>query len=77
MTLVAPVLEHDVVSLTYTIGGNPIRDLAHNNAIALSNYAIVNTTDNTAPTLSNLSVIGSALTMSYDEVLDATSIPLN
>lgn len=35
----------DVPTISYTPGGNPIRDIAHNNAVALVNYAVTNNVD--------------------------------
>ena len=52
LTVTPGVAHGDTVTVTYTVGTNPIQDLAGNDAAALSAHAVTNQTpDTTAPTV--------------------------
>ena len=76
LTLAAAVTALDTVTLSYVPGTNPIQDAAGNDAAALTNQAVVNSTaDTTAPLLSSATVNGATVTLTYDEALDTASVP--
>ena len=77
LTLASAVTSGQTVTLVYTVPtSNPIQDAAGNDAAALTNQAVTNSTgDTTAPVLSTAAVNGSALTLTYNEALDGTSTP--
>ncbi len=66
------------VTVSYTVGANPIKDLAGNDAAALSTQAVTNNTqssDMTNPTISGATVDGTSLVLNYNEALDTGSTP--
>ena len=67
------------VTVSYTNPGtNPIEDLAGNDAANLINEHVENDTpdpDQSGPVLQSRGVNGAALTLTYDEDLDSTSVP--
>ncbi len=76
LTLGTAVEHGQTVTLSYTKGVNPIQDTSANEAVNLTNQAVVNNTlDLTLPTLSSASVNDNTLVMEYSEALDETSIP--
>ena len=77
LTLATAVASGDTVTLNYTVlRTNPVQDLAGSDAGALSNLDVTNiTADSTAPTLDTASVNGASLVLTYDENLDANSVP--
>ena len=77
MTLtLSPVTPGEAVTVTYVAGSNPVQDEAGNDAGALTDRAVTNTTpDTTAPTLSSATVNGDSLVLTYNEALDASSTP--
>ena len=79
LTLSSAVAPNQAVRLSYAVpNANPIRDAAGNNAVALTNEAVTNNTqDTTAPALSSAKVTGTKLVLTYDEALDPGSTPAN
>ncbi len=78
LSLATPPNDSQAVRISYTAGTNPIRDLALNNAAALSQQPVTNlTTDTVAPSRTSMSTnaAGTQLTISYDEPLDTGSTP--
>jgi uncharacterized repeat protein (TIGR02059 family) len=79
LTLSGAVAIGATVTVSYTAGGAPIRDVAGNNAANLSSQAVTNnsTDDQTAPTLSSAAVAsdGLSLVLTYSEALDTGSVP--
>ena len=80
LTLSSPVTSGQTVTLSYTVPAtNPVQDVAGNDAAALSGQAVTNNTpgggDLTPPNLTNAAVNGAALTLGYNEPLDAGSVP--
>ncbi len=83
LTLSAAVAEGAAIALTYTAptalelsnmpGLKYLRD-QQRNAASLNNFALTNLTD-TAPVVSSATVDGAALTVLFDQALDAGSIP--
>lgn len=73
LTLTAAVYATDTVMLSYLPGVHPIRDAAGNPAAALTGRPV--TWDATAPRLISATVDGSMLVLTYDEALDAGSVP--
>ena len=69
LTLAAPVQPNQAVSIDYTPGANPIQDAAGNDAAPLSG------TDVRPPQLTRATVNAGRLVLTYDETLDAASIP--
>ena len=81
LTLATAATHGQAVEITYSPSGtgNRIRDLAGNDADALTNRAVTNNTpapDTTAPVLVSATVNGFALVLTYDEALDPGSVPL-
>ena len=79
-TLAYPVVGGDTVTVSYVVptgaDPNPIRDVAENNAAALTKRAVTNeTNDTTAPVLQTATVNGDLLVLTYDEALDTNSTP--
>lgn len=64
ITLSTDYANGDLPTISYTPGGNPIRDIAHNNAIALINYTVVN----------NVNVARESVSISLDNQLMKTSV---
>ena len=80
LTLSPAAVNGETITLGYTPGTSPIEDVAGNNAAALNNEPITNNTppaDITPPVFQSAAVNGSALTMSYNEVLNPGSTPPN
>ena len=77
LTLSSAVTHGQTVVLSYTVpNANPTQDAAGNDAAALTNQAVTNSTpDTTAPVLSTATVNGTSLVLTYDEPLDSTSTP--
>ena len=77
LTLAPGVANGDTVTLDYTVGTNPIEDVAGNDALPLTGQAVTNTTpaDVTAPVLQTAEVNGTSLVLTYDEALNAGSTP--
>ena len=80
LTLSAPVSSEATVTVSYTAptatGTNPVQDVAGNPAANLMMQAVTNSTpDNTPPMLTGAAVNGNMLTLTYDEPLDAASMP--
>ena len=69
LTLAAPVHPNQAVSIDYTPGANPIQDASGNDAAPLSG------TDVRPPQLTRATVNASRLVLTYDETLDAASVP--
>lgn len=64
-----------VVTLSYTAGSYPIRDLSNNALASFSNYSIQNGVDLKAPVLQTVTSTGSTVTLNYDEELDSSYVP--
>ena len=77
LTLGTAATAGQTVTLSYTKPGtNPIRDLAGNDAAAISNRAVTNVTgDTTVPTFSSATVDGKELVVTFSEALDTASVP--
>ena len=77
LTLATAVTHGQPVTVAYTPGANPIRDAAGNDAAAIpSSQSATNlTADTTAPMLFSTVVVGTTLTLTYDEALDTASTP--
>ena len=76
LTLSSAVTPGEAVTVTYVAGSNPVQDEAGNDAGALTDRAVTNTTtDTTAPTLSSATVNGDSLVLTYNEALDTSSTP--
>ena len=77
LTLAAAVSAGQAVTVSYTVpSSGPIQDFAGIDAASLSDHGVVNTTgDGTAPALRSATVAGTALVLTYDEVLDPDSEP--
>jgi uncharacterized repeat protein (TIGR02059 family) len=77
ITLSVAVFAANSVTVSYTAGATPIEDRAGNNAVNLTNNAVINQTpgDTLAPTITALDVNGASLTIQYSENLDASSVP--
>ena len=77
LTLSPAVTDGQAVTVSYTVPGtNPVRDRSRNDAAALSDQTVTNTTpDTTAPTLTTAAVNGVSLVLTYNEALDTGSTP--
>ena len=76
LILQTPAQPLDLVTISYTAGTNPIQDISGNNAVNLVNETVTNnTTDTTAPVIQSSTIDASTLVLTYDENLDATSVP--
>ncbi len=83
LTLAAPVIHGQTVTVGYTDPSaandlNAIQDSGFNDAVSISNRAVVNqTSDVAAPVFANAVVTenGKYLVLSYDEALDAAHVP--
>ena len=74
-----PVSAGESVTLAYTVGANPVLDLAGNSALAFSESSVTNNTDGDvdAPTLQNASIDGDTVILSYNEDLTTSPVPEN
>ena len=71
LTLGTAATAGQTVTVAYTKGSNPIRDLAGNDAAALSSQAVNNITDDTTlPTFSSATVKGTSLVVRFSEAMD-------
>ena len=80
LTLASAVSHGDAVTVSYAVptgaDAMPIRDGVENNVNALTNRTVTNDTpDTTAPALDTAAVMGASLVLTYDEALDAGSVP--
>ncbi|MCQ6562712.1 SwmB domain-containing protein [Paenibacillus mendelii] len=74
ITLLTPPLPAQPVVLTYLPGQPSIRDTSGNTASSLVDYTILRP-DNTPPLLMNAVSDGMNVTLQYNELLDAASVP--
>lgn len=78
ITLNTAAAQSDIVLLSYVPGISPIKDLAGNQAAALTDQQVMNNTaaaDTTAPMLTSATIVESLITVSYNESLDPSSVP--
>ena len=82
LTLAAPVVASDVVTLSYTDptsgnDANAIQDLTGNDMASVSNFSVTNgaVVDTTAPVLQSAMAQGTTLTLTYNEALDPAHQP--
>ena len=81
LALATAVQAGQTVTLDYTPGTNPIQDAAGNDAAPLSGQPVTNNTpggpvtDTRAPLLTQTTVNAATLVLTYDETLDAASVP--
>jgi uncharacterized repeat protein (TIGR02059 family) len=82
LTLAAPVVAGDVVTLSYTDptsgdDANAIQDLTGNDMASVSNFSVTNgaVVDTTAPVLQSAVAQGTTLTLTYNEALDPAHQP--
>ena len=81
LTLATAVQAGQTVTLDYTPGANPIQDAAGNDAAPLSGQLVTNNTpggpvtDTRAPLLTQTTLNAATLVLTYDETLDAASVP--
>ncbi|SEN63961.1 Ig-like domain-containing protein [Paenibacillus sp. OV219] len=65
------------VTLSYSSTGSyPVRDVAGNALVSFSNFTIQNGEDLRAPELKTITASGTTITLTYDEELDTSKIPL-
>ncbi|AZN38539.1 Ig-like domain-containing protein [Paenibacillus albus] len=64
-----------VVTLAYSSGSYPIRDLSNNALVSFSNFPIQNGVDTTSPVLQSVTSTSSTITLNYNEDLDSSYIP--
>jgi uncharacterized repeat protein (TIGR02059 family) len=80
LTVSVAIYEGDSYTLDYTAGTNPIRDEYTNNADDFTNQSVTNnsTVDGDAPVIQSavIPADGLSITMTYDELLDETSVPV-
>lgn len=81
LTVSVAFVSTDSISVSYTPGANPVKDIAGNNAASLSSQSVtnsVNPPDVTAPSISTSTVENSSrsnVVLTYSEALDESSIP--
>ena len=77
LTLASAVIEGDTVQVRYTKpSSNPLKANANDAEVAtFTNQNVTNDTDSTAPSFVSASVDGAALTVTFNEDLDSTSVP--
>ncbi len=75
LTLSPNVKSGDNVTVSYTASTNPAQDDAGNNAADLNNQPAVNNVETVPPALNDATINGSNLILSYNEELDANSVP--
>ncbi len=81
LALATAVQAGQTVTLDYTPGANPIQDAAGHDAAPLSGQLVTNNTpggpvtDTRAPLLTQTTVNAATLVLTYDETLDAASVP--
>ena len=73
MILETPAMPGEEVTLTYTSGVKPIRNITGVDAVSFTDLPIENISK--APVLLEASVLDDQLTLTYDEPLDETSVP--
>ena len=79
-TAASPVVSTDAVTASYTPGSSPIQDVAGNDAASFSGTSVTNDTpaaDTTPPVFQSATINGTAVSMTYDEALNAGSTPAN
>lgn len=76
LTLDETVISTETMTISYTVGSNPIKDSADRNAAALSNKQVVNiTSDIITPVMASGTINGTSLLLNYTEELDSGSTP--
>lgn len=78
LTIAAPVLAIDTVSVSYTPATKPIQDVLGNDAATFTSKPVTNSTpkDTVVPVFSSATVDIATVTLVYNEKLDPASIPL-
>lgn len=64
------------VSVSYTPGSAPLRDLSGNAAAAFADFFVQNANDTQAPTISSAVAIGTSVKLTFNEGLSPSSVPL-
>lgn len=76
LTLDETVNSSETMTISYSVGANPIKDAADRNAAALINKQVVNiTSDSIVPVMATGTINGTALLLNYTEQLDSGSVP--
>ena len=77
LTLSSAAGHGETVTVSYAVpSGDPVQDVAGNDAAALSDRTVTNETpDEAVPVLRSAVVNGAALVLTYDEALDTGSVP--
>ena len=78
LTLTTALAEGAAVALSYVVpSANPLQDVAGNEAVALTNQAVTNQTDVTAPTFASAGTSdrGDTIAVEFGEALDAAHVP--
>ncbi|OUM94960.1 MAG: hypothetical protein A9Z00_11970 [Thermobacillus sp. ZCTH02-B1] len=75
LTLSSSVTTEGPVSVYYSSGAYPLRDVAGNTVASFSNFPVRNTLDKTPPVLQSIYGSGNTIMLMYNETLDSGSVP--
>ncbi|TFE29017.1 Ig-like domain-containing protein [Cohnella luojiensis] len=64
------------VSVNYTPGAAPLRDLSGNAVTGFADFFVQNTNDSIPPTLASATALGTKITLTFNEGLNLSSVPL-
>ncbi|MCD9022291.1 Ig-like domain-containing protein [Cohnella silvisoli] len=76
LTLPSVTSTTTAISVSYSPGSYPLRDLAGNPVSSFSNFQILNPYDVTAPSLTSATAIANKITLTYNEALRSTVNPV-
>jgi uncharacterized repeat protein (TIGR02059 family) len=75
LTLSSSVSTDTSVTVNYSSGSYPLKDVAGNTVASFSNFPVRNTLDKTAPVLQSIYGSGNTIMLIYNETLDSGSVP--
>ncbi|CAM4275891.1 Ig-like domain-containing protein [Paenibacillus tarimensis] len=75
LTLSSAAGNGESVTVSYTPGSYPLKDLSGNSVQAFSGFSVVNNLDTRAPVITGAAVNGSTVTLTYDEALSTARVP--
>ncbi|WP_157272917.1 Ig-like domain-containing protein [Paenibacillus daejeonensis] len=75
ITLSSPITDGQAVSVNYSVGSSPLRDVSGNAVQAFSGFGVRNLLDTTPPVLQSIAAAGTRVILNYNEALNPGAVP--
>ncbi|MFS0725864.1 Ig-like domain-containing protein [Paenibacillus sp. 1P07SE] len=75
ITLSSPITDGQSVTVNYSVGSYPLRDVSGNAVQSFSGFGVRNALDTTPPVLQHISAAGTRVTLVYNEALNPGAVP--